>query len=63
MKECEVKIHWENTDDVEKIKTIENLLFNLGISFDTFTLDNKRYWQFDWSLKGPIKVEFLKFKE
>lgn len=62
MKECEVKIHWENVD-LDELRKIEQSLFNLGLSFDTFTLNNKRIWQFDWSLHGPLKIEFLKMKE
>lgn len=35
---------------------IEKKLLTLGISFDTGFGGGMRHWEFDWSLKGPIKV-------
>jgi hypothetical protein len=37
---------------------IEKQLHNMGISFDTGCGCNGRDWEFDWSLRGPIRVKF-----
>lgn len=38
------------------LSEIERKLFEIGITFDTGAGCGKRHWEWDWSLKGPIKV-------
>ncbi len=67
-KECEVKI--EFVVPKEKIDLVCNAtkaLNALGVTFDTGGgVDddgNLHYdWEFDWSLKGPAKVYFKRFR-
>ena len=57
--ENKVKIEFDlNKIKLEKLHQIETLLAEVGITFDVGIdiSDNIRDWEFDWSLKGPIKV-------
>jgi hypothetical protein len=67
-KPCEVNIHFRVPKDKSKhIFNARDELAKAGISFDTggcndgdiFCYD----WEFDWSLKGGVEVNFKKFKE
>lgn len=42
--------------DLKKIFEIEKKLLEIGISFDTGAGCGFRDWEWDWSLKGPVKV-------
>ena len=44
----------------EQLYKAEDALRKLGVSFDTGSgcLDGSRYWEWDWSLKGPVSVRF-----
>jgi len=67
LKPCEVKVRFKITKDkMEHIYNAINELGKVGISFDTggTLTDPVNYdWEFDWSLKGPIKVLFKRFNE
>lgn len=58
-----VGIHFDlskvNINDLHKI---EKLLYKNGIYFDTGSGDNVHDWEWDWSLKGPVSVEFRQFE-
>ena len=53
-----VEIDWDQlTPSQQKtLSEIEQKLFEIGISFDTGAGGGKRHWEWDWSLKGPIKL-------
>ena len=67
LKECEVALHF--TIPKDKMNHIYNAIDELskvGIRFDTggSCCDPVGYdWEFDWSLKGPVKVLFKRFVE
>lgn len=67
MKEAEVLIKFDitklNPSQLDRLFLIEDLLRKLDISFDTGYGDGKRDWEWDFSLKGPVKVYFKKFKD
>ena len=71
MKECEVLLKFKVSED--KMRYIYNAreeLAKAGIDFDSggcvSNVDGRKIgnldWEFDWSLKGPIKVYFKRFK-
>jgi len=37
--------------------SVESLLSDMGIEFDTGSDRKSRYWEWDWSLKGPVSIE------
>jgi len=45
---------------LEKLHEAEKCLMEAGVSFDTGAGFGARDWNFDWSLKGPVKVVLLK---
>ena len=54
-----VKLEFDlNKVNFDKLRKIEILLGEIGISFDTgwTAEDNIRDWELDWSLQGPVKV-------
>ena len=64
MQECEVRIEIPmKGKDMNKLFEAEKLLRALGVNFDTgFAIpEQRRDWQFDWSLKGA-KVIFKRMK-
>lgn len=70
-KECEVRIQIEcPTDKLECVYNAREELSKIGVGFDSgghTTMRNGRKvslldWELDWSLKGPIKVYFKRFK-
>jgi hypothetical protein len=64
MKECEVLIQIDMKKiPFEKIKIIEDAFHKANIHFDTGAGMGFRDWEFDWSLKGPIKIYFKRFIE
>lgn len=67
MKECEVLLRFKIPNDkIKYIYEASRALAKLGISFDTggTLTDPVNYdWEFDWSLKGPVRVYFKKFKD
>jgi hypothetical protein len=67
MKEAEVLIKFDitklNASQLDRLFLIEDLLGKLGIIFDTGYDGGKRDWEWDFSLKGPVKVYFKKFKD
>ena len=60
---------------IQHLQDAENSLIKAGFSFDSGTggscspeprekdIGHTRDWQFDWSLKGPVKVSFIRFSE
>lgn len=44
---------------IEKLFEIEKLLHEIGVNFDTGAGFGYRDWQWDWSLKGPVRVKYL----
>jgi len=42
--------------NIDDLFEIERLLLKNGISFDTGAGMGHRDWEWDWSLKGPVKV-------
>ncbi len=72
--EVEVEIQFDlNRIDPDKLDQIRALFQEMGISFDTGTSVEKesdedwngmtRDWEWDWSLKGPVRVKFVRFKK
>ena len=61
---CDVRIRWDMSKvDMEKLFELERLMRELGVSFDTGAGCCWRDWEWDWSLKGPVKVEFCCLKK
>jgi len=60
--EAEVRLEFK-VDDKDKLFEIEKLLRELGVSFDTgYDFGEKRRdWEMDWSLRGLVKVIFIRF--
>jgi hypothetical protein len=67
MQEAEVLVQIDLTKlsetQREKLEEIEAIFRDLGIHFDTGSDGGSRDWEWDWSLIGPIKVYFKKFKD
>lgn len=71
MKEVEVRIQWDlNKIDFDVLHKIEALLSKAGVTFDTgaYLVDQEdgcrpRDWEWDWSLKGPVKVFYVRDKK
>ena len=64
MKECEVLVRIDMSKvSSEKIEAIEDALHAADIHFDRGTDFKSRDWEWDWSLKGPIKIYFKRFVE
>lgn len=60
MEEAEVLIQFDlGKVDLAKLYEIQKLFREMGISFDSGAGGGVRDWEWDWSLKGPVKV-FLK---
>ena len=66
MKEAEVLIQFDmeklGAEGMQKLHQIEELLSEIGVSFDTGAGFGNRDWEWDWSLKGPVKVLHKIFK-
>lgn len=66
-KEVAVGIHWDLTkmDGAQKklLWEISRQLGQLGVMFDTGSDGCVLDWEWDWSLRGPIKVKFRNFVE
>lgn len=55
----EVGIHFDLSKvDQKDLFEIEKLLSKNGIHFDTGAGCGNRDWEWDWSLRGPVKVRF-----
>ncbi len=58
---CEVRIQFDmnsmTKDELNALFESQKLLLKAGIYFDTGAGGGKRDWEFDWSLKGPVKVK------
>lgn len=68
LKECEVLLQFRiPKDKLDRFYEARTILNDLGIKFDSGGDSNGDEcvidWEFDWSLKGPIKVFFKRFKE
>ena len=60
---CEVSIHFKvPKDKMQHLFNARDELFKAGITFDTGGTCDEEYfyydWEFDWSLKGNVGVEF-----
>lgn len=66
VREAEVLIQFDMTkltdEEINKLFQAELLLREIGITFDSGVGCDGRDWEWDWSLKGPVKVFFKKFK-
>jgi len=66
-KEAEVHIEFDRSKiDMGKLHEIEKLFLEMGIHFDTgasLCAHGARDWEWDWSLRGPVKVFFVRFVE
>ena len=66
-KEVEVRIGFDTKkmtkEQLGKLFEVQKLLSEIGVTFDTgFDCGSKeRDWEWDWSLKGPVKVFFVRF--
>lgn len=57
LEEAEVLIQFDlGKVDLAKLYQIQSLFSEMGISFDTGAGFGARDWEWDWSLKGPVKV-------
>lgn len=56
---CEVRIQFDLSKfDMKDLFTIEELLSKNGVTFDRGAGCNKRHWELDFSLNGPMSVLF-----
>lgn len=68
-KECEVTIKFTiPKEKVDLMYKATKALGNLGVTFDTGGSEDEEGnicydWEFDWSLKGPVKVYHKRFKK
>lgn len=66
-RKAEVQISFDTTKmDEEQKKALVRAQMELtraGISFDSGGGLGGRHWEFDWSLKGPAKVKFVRWKK
>jgi len=60
--EVEVGIHFDmsamSKEQLDKLFQAEQLLRDIGVSFDTGAGGGERDWEWDWSLTGPVHVTF-----
>ena len=65
-REVEVTLHWEKltAEQRSKVYAARQLLAEVGVTFDSDVTPDGSIccWEFDWSLKGPVKVIFQRFK-
>jgi len=65
--EAEVRLIFDleklGKDGFDKLNKINLLFSELGITFDTGSNGKSRDWEWDWSLKGPVKVTFVRFTD
>ena len=65
--EAEVRLVFDikelGAEGMEKLYKVQELLGELGVSFDTGSDGKYRDWEWDWSLSGPVKVTFVRFTE
>ena len=52
----EIDLNQLDASQQRTLSEIERKLFEIGITFDTGAGGGKRHWEWDWSLKGPIKL-------
>lgn len=56
---CEVRIQFDLSKfDLKDLFAIEELLAKNGVHFDTGSGCDKRHWELDSSLSGPMKILF-----
>ena len=64
-REVEGTLHWGKLtpEQTHKLYEARRLLSEVGVTFDSdVTADGSICcWEFDWSLKGPVKVIFKRF--
>ncbi len=64
-REVEVTLHWGKLtpEQRDKVYAARQLLAEVGVTFDSdIDADGSICcWDFDWSLKGPVKVIFQRF--
>lgn len=62
--DVEVRIEWDlrnlTQEQKEKLFKVEEILSEIGVSFDTGAGGGVRDWEWDWSLKGPVRVKFVR---
>ena len=65
--EVEVTIKFDRTkltpEQEEKVFQAGKLLGEVGIGYDSGGSAEEIDWEWDWSLSGPVKVEFRRFVE
>ena len=63
--EVEVTLRWGmlTAEQTRKVYKARELLAEVGVTFDSDINPNGSIccWEFDWSLKGPLKVIFQRF--
>ena len=67
LQEAEVTIRFDlktlGKEGLKKLHQIEKLLLEIGVHFDRSVGPEGRDWEFDWSLKGPVKVLLKRLKD
>lgn len=64
MDECEVLVAFDLSKVThEQLFKVESALRELGVTFDTGSGCGKRDWEWDWSLHGPVTVQFYRKKK
>lgn len=62
----DVGIHFPGVDDeqLEHLFRAQDQLHKAGVNFDTGfgMVSRTRDWEFDWSLEGPARVTFRRFR-
>lgn len=66
-REAEVGIQFDLTvmtpEQRQKLFEVERLLGELGVAFDRGSDGRQRDWEWDWSLRGPVRVVFQRFTD
>jgi hypothetical protein len=64
--EVEVRIQFDTSEmskkQFEYLQSAQDYLHKAGIRFDSGGTQGQYDWEFDWSLNGPVKVNFRRFK-
>ena len=63
---CEVRLVFDTskmgTVEGRKLRKAQSLLSEIGVNFDSGGSFDFQEWELDWSLSGPVQVQFIRFK-
>lgn len=61
--EATIGLRLSTKDQFNKLAEVERLLSELGVAFDTGYGFGQRDWEWDWSLRGPVHVRFVRARK